>query len=96
MKAYLVLDISVHDMERYKKYTNQSPAFVEKHQGKYLVRGGAVEVVEGDWAPQRFVVIQFPSKGNAEAFVQDSEYQAIAEDRRAATISKTILVDGFE
>lgn len=94
MKAYLVLDISVHDMERYKKYTGRSPAFVEKHQGKYLVRGGAMEVVEGDWAPQRFVVIEFPTKENAEAFVQDPEYQAVAEDRRAATTSKTILVEG--
>jgi uncharacterized protein (DUF1330 family) len=94
MKTYLVFDISVHDMERYKGYVALAPSYVEKHQGAYLVRGGAMNVVEGDWEPQRVVVIEFPARENAEAFLQDEEYQAVAEDRRGATTSKMIMVEG--
>ena len=94
MKTYLVLDISVHDMERYKKYVAVAPGDVEKHLVKYRVRGGAMEVQEGDWSPQRVVVIEFPSKENANSFLQDEEYQAVAEDRRGATTSNMVMVDG--
>ncbi|MGI9270810.1 MAG: DUF1330 domain-containing protein [Woeseiaceae bacterium] len=94
MKTYLVFDISVHDMDRYKGYVALAPGYVEKHQGKYLVRGGAMDVIEGDWAPQRVVVIEFPSKDLANAFLNDQEYQAVAEDRRNATTSKMIMVEG--
>ena len=94
MKTYLVLDISVHDMERYKKYVAVAPGYVEKHLGKYLVRGGAMEIQEGDWSPQRVVVIEFPSRENANSFLQDEEYQAVAEDRRGATTSNMVMVDG--
>lgn len=94
MKAYVVVDIAVHNMDLYKEYTSRSPAFVEKHQGKYIVRGGAVAVSEGEWSPQRFVIIEFPSRKNADAFVNDAEYQLLAEKRRAATSSNLIVVDG--
>jgi uncharacterized protein (DUF1330 family) len=94
VKTYLVFDVSVHDMDRYKKYVAVAPGYVEKHLGRYLVRGGAMEVIEGDWAPQRVVVIEFPSRENASAFLHDEEYQAVAEDRRGATTSHMVMVDG--
>lgn len=95
MKAYLVFDITVHDEARYKKdYVGQAPGFVEKHKGKYLVRGGAMDVIEGDWAPQRIVVIEFPSRDYANAFLQDPEYRTVAKVRQTATTSKMVMVDG--
>jgi uncharacterized protein (DUF1330 family) len=94
MSAYIVGDITVHDTERYMKYVSRAPDFVNKHSGKYLVRGGDMEVSEGDWNPQRVVVIEFPSMEDAQGFLQDPEYQAIAEDRRAATTSRLIVVEG--
>ncbi len=94
MSAYIVGDITVHDTERYKKYVGRAPDFVKKHSGKYLVRGGDMQVSEGDWNPQRVVVIEFPSMADAQGFLQDPEYQAIAEDRRAATTSNLIVVEG--
>lgn len=94
MKAYIVGDISVRDLERYKKYVARAPHFVAKHEGKYLVRGGAVTDMEGDWSPSRMVVLEFPSKQHALDFARDPEYQEIAVDRREATSSKLIIVEG--
>jgi uncharacterized protein (DUF1330 family) len=94
MKAYIIGDITVNDMERYKDYIAKAPGFVARHFGKYLVRGGDVTVVEGDWHPARMVVLEFPSMEHARAFVADPAYQAVANDRRSATSSRLIIVEG--
>lgn len=94
MKAYIVGDITVRDPERYKQYVERAPHFVAKHEGKYLVRGGEVTSVEGDWSPARMVVLEFPSKQHALAFVQDPEYQEIAVDRQETTTSNLVIVEG--
>ncbi|MDH3440097.1 MAG: DUF1330 domain-containing protein [Gammaproteobacteria bacterium] len=96
MNAYLVVDIDVTDPEQYQGYVKKAPAFVEKHGGKYIVRGGDTKLVEGDWHPGRFVVVEFPSRERAQAFLDDSEYQAVADIRRASTSSNMILVEGFD
>jgi uncharacterized protein (DUF1330 family) len=94
MSAYIIVDITVHDLEQYKKYVSLAPNLVEKHQGKYIVRGGETDVVEGNWRPQRLVVVEFPSKEHAHAFLQDPDYQSIAALRHAATSSNLLVVDG--
>ncbi len=94
MSAYIIADISVHDLEQYKEYVALAPGFVEKHQGKYMVRGGETDVVEGNWRPQRLVVVEFPSKEHAHAFLQDPDYQSIAALRHAATTSNLLVVEG--
>ena len=96
MSAYIIVDIAVHDPEKYKEYVSVAPGFVEKHQGKYVVRGGNVTVAEGDWHPERLVVVEFPSKEHANAFLQDPEYQAVAAIRHAATTSKMLVVEGHD
>ena len=96
MTAYLVVDIDVQDQAQYQGYVEQAPAFVAKHGGTYRVRGGNAAVVEGDWCPSRFVVVEFPSKELAQAFIDDPEYQKVAEVRRSSTVSRMILVEGFE
>ena len=94
MSAYLVVDITVEDPDNYAEYVARAPDFVTKHGGNYIVRGGNAEVVEGDWAPSRFVVVEFPSRETAQAFLDDPEYQAVADTRRSSTSSNMILVDG--
>ena len=94
MSAYIIADITVHDLEQYKEYAGLAPGFVEKHQGKYMVRGGETDVVEGNWRPQRLVVVEFPSKEHAHAFLQDPDYQSIAALRHAATTSNLLVVEG--
>ena len=94
MTAYIIVDITVHDVERYKEYVAVAPGFVEKYQGKYVVRGGETDVVEGDWRPERLVVVEFPSKDHAQAFLQDPEYQSVAAVRHASTTSNLLVVEG--
>ncbi len=94
MTAYLVVEIEVKDPDHYQDYVARAPAFVRKHQGRYLVRGGNPEVFEGDWQPERLVVVEFPSKALALGLLEDAEYQALADTRRASTLSKLVLVEG--
>lgn len=96
MSAYLILDIDVHDPSLYKEYVALAPDFVRKYGGTYRVRGGAPERLEGDWRPARIVVVEFPSREDALALLNDPEYRVVAEKRWNATVSNTILVDGCE
>ena len=70
MNAYLVIDIAIHDLEVFSKYIQEIPKFIEKHSGRYVVQGEEPTVMEGSWKPERLVVIEFPSKDNAEFWGQ--------------------------
>ncbi|MDR3510546.1 MAG: DUF1330 domain-containing protein [Caulobacteraceae bacterium] len=95
MKAYLVLDLSIHDLPGFLPYVSAIPAFIEKHGGRYIVQGAQPTVVEGDWAPERMVIIEFPSRQNATAFLADPDAQVFFELRHKTTNSKLVLVDEF-
>ena len=94
MKAYLVLDFSVHDVPGFLPYVDAIPAFIEKHGGRYIVRGTEPTVMEGDWAPERMVILEFPSRANATAFLDDPDAQKLFARRHKTTNSKLVLVDG--
>jgi len=94
MKAYLVLDLTVRDLRGFRPYVAAIPAFIEKHCGKYIVQGVEPTVMEGDWRPERMVVIEFPARENAEAFLSDPECQDLFHIRHTTTTSKLVLVDG--
>ena len=96
MKAYLVLDFSVHDLEGFRPYIANVPAYISKHGGKYIVRGAEPTTIEGDWSPKRMVVLEFPTRQNAENFLADPEFQELAKIRHKTTTSKLVLVDGAE
>ena len=94
MNAYLILDMSINDGEKFREYMMNIPEFIEKHSGHYIIKGGAPKVMEGDWNPDKIVVIEFPSRENAEAFLNDPDAQSLLDIRRHNTTSKLILVDG--
>ena len=94
MKAYLVLDLSVNDFGGFRKYIAEIPAFIAKHSGKYIVQGVQPTTIEGDWKPERMVIIEFPERANAEAFLGDPEIQELFKLRHATTTSKLVLADG--
>src|SRR3954447_7608593 len=91
MKAYLVLDLSVHDFDRFRKYIAEIPAFIAKHSGKYLVRGVEPTPVEGDWKPERMVIIEFPERESAHAFLRDPQVQDLFKLRHDTTSSRLVL-----
>lgn len=94
MKAYLVLDLSVNDFAGFRKYIAEIPAFIAKHSGKYLVQGVQPTTIEGDWKPERMVIIEFPERENAEAFLGDPEIQDLFKLRHDTTTSKLVLAEG--
>lgn len=94
MNAYLIVDLSVIDLNVFREYLTKIPLFVEKHFGRYLVQGGEATVIENDWKPERVVVIEFPSRENAQAFLSDPEAKELFKIRHQSTVSKMILVDG--
>ncbi|MBO6783821.1 MAG: DUF1330 domain-containing protein [Alphaproteobacteria bacterium] len=94
MTAYLFATIDVHDPDRYEKYKTAVPALIAKHGGRYIVRGGARDVVEGKWPPGRIVLLEFPDWGSANAFVDDPAYEPVAAIRHATTTSHIWLVEG--
>lgn len=94
MKAYLVLDFEVTDLRRFLTYAEQIPAHIERHGGRYIVRGVEPTVMEGDWAPPRLVILEFPERANAESFLGDPTIQELFKVRHASTVSKLVLVDG--
>jgi uncharacterized protein (DUF1330 family) len=94
MKAYLVLDLSVNDFAGFRKYIAEIPAFIAKHSGRYLVQGVQPTTIEGDWKPERMVIIEFPGREKAEAFLSDPEAQDLFKVRHATTTSKLVLADG--
>ncbi|MDE2376889.1 DUF1330 domain-containing protein [Bradyrhizobium sp.] len=94
MKAYLVLDLTVNDFGGFKKYIAEIPAFIAKHSGRYIVRGVEPTTIEGDWNPDRLVIIEFPERTNAEAFLGDPDAQNLFKLRHATATSRLVLADG--
>ncbi len=94
MTAYLVLDFSIKDLVGFMPYVEAIPAFIAKHGGRYIVRGTEPTVMEGDWSPERMVILEFPSRENAKAFLDDPDAQALFAVRHRTTESRLVLVDG--
>jgi uncharacterized protein (DUF1330 family) len=94
MKAYLVLDFAINDFAGFREYIAEIPAFIARHSGKYIVRGVEPTTIEGDWKPERMVILEFPERDKAEAFLGDPEIQDLFKVRHDTTTSKLVLVDG--
>lgn len=94
MNAYLILDLSVNDLEMFKEYIEEIPVFIQNHDGRYIVQGVEPEIMEGNWKPERVVVIEFPSKEKAKEFLNDPDAQPLFKIRHKSTTSKLILAEG--
>jgi uncharacterized protein (DUF1330 family) len=96
LKAYLILDLTIHNLTRFSPYIAAIPAHIARHGGRYIVQGAEAETIEGDWSPQRMVVLEFPSREAAKAFLADPECQKLFKIRHATTTSRLVLVDGSD
>ena len=94
MPGYVIADVEVTDPAAYEEYRTLVPATVAKYGGRYLVRGGAHEVREGDWRPTRVVVLEFPSAADARRWYDSEEYQPAKAIRHRAARSKVLIVEG--
>ena len=92
--ALVVVEITIRDPDTYKEYMLLAPPTIAKHKGRYLVLGGSNDTLEGDWKPQRFVVLEFPSADAARAWWSSPEYTKAREIRQRCATARMLLVDG--
>ena len=93
--AYIVVDAQSTDPERMVEYRRLSSIAVEKFGARFLVRGGAYDVLEGEWRPQRLVVIEVPSMEKARAFYDSPEYLLARTAREGVSSFDMVLVEGY-
>jgi len=95
MPAYVIIDIHVHNTELFEEYKKKGPATIAAYDGKYLVRGGAVESLDGTWLPERIVLLEFPTMARAREWYNSESYAEAIRLRHASATSQFILVDGL-
>jgi uncharacterized protein (DUF1330 family) len=94
MPAYIIVEIEITDPVGYEDYKKQAAATVHNYDGKYIVRGGKTEVLEGDWIPKRIVVLEFPTMKRAKEWLTCEEYREPRKMRHRTAKTNMILVDG--
>ncbi|MGD8710038.1 MAG: DUF1330 domain-containing protein [Ectothiorhodospiraceae bacterium] len=94
MAAYVIVDIDVHDPQRYGRYKELAAPTVAAYGGKYIARGGKAESLEGDWDPKRVVILEFESAEAAKQWLESPEYREARALRHETATSRMIVVEG--
>lgn len=94
MPAYIVVEIVITDVENYEIVKKLTPPTVAQFGGKYLARGGETQTLEGQWNPNRLVILEFPSLEQAQAWWNSPEYAPIKQLRHRYAITNMVLTEG--
>ena len=94
MSAYVIVDVQITDHEEYEEYKKLTPAAIAAFDGKFIVRGGATQTLEGDWHPERIVVLEFPSVNRANEWWASPQYTEAKVIRQRSAKTKLIIVEG--
>jgi uncharacterized protein (DUF1330 family) len=94
MTAYVINDMEVTDPVVFEHYRRLSPPTVTLYGGRFLARGGAMQTLEGGWAPKRLVILEFPSVERARAWLDSPEYFSARSLRQASSRSNIIVIEG--
>ena len=95
MSAFVIADISVNDPERYEEYKKLAPPAIAAYGGKYLARGGKAEKLEGNWEPDRVIILEFESTEKAEEWIDSQEYREARALRHKTASSNMIVVEAL-
>ncbi len=94
MPAYVIVETDIHDPEQYERYKAASPAAVASGGGRFVVRGGELAVLEGEWHPPRLVVLEFEDLEAAKRWYASEEYQEVIKLRAGAARHNIVAVQG--
>ena len=94
MPAYIVVQISIHDPVTYEQYMTIAPPSIAAYGGRYIVRGGSSEVLEGSWQPRRLVVLEFPTGAQARDWWNSPEYAPAKAIRQRCAETEMLLIQG--
>ena len=93
--AYIIAQVTVTNPAQYEEYKKLSTIAMKAYGAEVCVRGGAIEVIEGDWRPERLVILKFPSSEQARRFEASPEYDSARAARRGAAVMRMVLVEGI-
>ncbi len=94
MSAYLIVELEVTDPAKFQRYRELVPPIIEGYGGRYIVRGGDTEVLEGNWTPKRIVVLEFETAQKANECMESEEYQPVKQIRLESANTNMVLVEG--
>ncbi|PYR91215.1 MAG: DUF1330 domain-containing protein [Acidobacteria bacterium] len=94
MSAYIIVQVDVKDPVRYEDYKRLVPASLAKYGGRFVVRGGRTETLEGTWSPKRVVMVEFPDVERAKAWWASADYAEAKALRQATSRTEMIVVEG--
>ena len=92
--AYILANVTVTNPTQYEDYRKFSSLAMQAHGAEVCVRGGAVTVLEGDWTPERVVLLKFPTADAAQAFYDSPEYGAARQAREGIAVMRMVLIEG--
>jgi uncharacterized protein (DUF1330 family) len=95
MAGYIIAEVQITDPEAYERYKASVPATLAAYGGKFVVRGGQAETLEGNWEPNRIVVLEFESVEKAKAWWSSEVYAVPKQLRQSASLTKMIVVEGI-
>lgn len=95
MPAYIINDMEITDPHRFEEYKLLSPATVAAYGGKILARSNEVNNLEGDWHPRRLVILEFPDRSQAQAWLNSPEYAPARRLRQLSANSRMVVIDGY-
>jgi uncharacterized protein (DUF1330 family) len=95
MPAYVISDVTIRDEANADAYRERAAQSIARYGGKYLVRAGAIEVLEGDWSPRAVIIVEFPDMERARAWYRSEAYAEALKYRDAALSRDLILVEGM-
>ena len=95
MAAYVIVEIEVTDAAGYEEYRKLAGTVVAAYGGKFIVRGGKTEILEGDWRPKRIVVLEFPSAARAKEWWGSKDYATARAVRERTAMTRMILTEGI-
>lgn len=93
--GYVIVNVEVLDPVPYQEYIRLVPSSLEVYGGRFLARGGAVDVREGMWAPRRLVILEFPTVAQAQAWWASPEYAPAKELRQRCANAELVITEGL-
>ena len=96
MPAYVIVEVEIDDPAEYEGYKKLTPVSINAYDGKFVVRGAQTEALEGDWNPQRIVILEFPSVARAKEWCNSKEYAPAKALRQRSARTKMLVVEGYQ
>ena len=93
MAAYVIVEVDIFDLDKYKEYTKVSPGTLKPYGGEFVIRGNPIEVLEGEWNHDRMVMLKFPDADSARNWYNSEEYQSAKQIRSSASKARFLLID---